>query len=336
MHQNITTRRHLLATVAGLSATGLAGLPRLLAAQPAAPSAASGRRIPQHALRRVIVDNDFAGDPDGLLAAAHQLLSPSTEVPLLSASALMPQLKLPGVDMQASADASAAMARQLLARLGLPGPAPRVVAGSNRLGDLGPSAAAVAIVEEARREHRLPLFLTCGGPLTNVAAALRLAPDIAQRMTVVWIGGGTYPDGGWEYNLNADLDAARLVFEHTTVPLWQVPQSTYRQVQMSLAELAADLQPISPFSAWLYERFTQPPDFVQVGGAWPQGDSPLVLLTALSDESSRWRELPAPRFGPDGRHQGVLPERRVRVIEQVDTRLMLADLLARLRLHPAR
>jgi hypothetical protein len=29
---------------------------------------------------RVVVDNDFAGDPDGILALAHHLLSPSNRV----------------------------------------------------------------------------------------------------------------------------------------------------------------------------------------------------------------------------------------------------------------
>lgn len=57
----------------------------------------------------------------------------------------------------------------------------------------------------------MPLFFTCGGPLTNLAAALRIEPAIAQRMTVVWIDGGPYPGGGWEYNLAADLPAARAV-----------------------------------------------------------------------------------------------------------------------------
>ena len=38
------------------------------------------RRIPVSTLARVIVDNDFAGDPDGLLALAHHFLSDAAPV----------------------------------------------------------------------------------------------------------------------------------------------------------------------------------------------------------------------------------------------------------------
>lgn len=310
----------------------------LAAALSARPAAAQGdaafeaRRIPQRKSRRVIIDNDFAGDPDGFVAAAHQLLAPKTQTVLVTVSALMPKLKVPGVNMAASADDGAVLAQEMLRRMALP-ESPLVAAGSNRLGTLEPSAAAEAIVREAMRNHPLPLFFTCGGPLTNLAAALRMEPAIAQRLTVVWIGGGPYPDGGWEYNLASDLPAAREVIEQSRVPLWQVPQDAYRQVQMSMAELQADLRPISPFTRWVYSRFTNPPDFVDLGGTWPQGDNPLVLLTALSTESSRSRELTARRLRDDMSYGEAVPDRRIRVFEQLDVRLIVADLLAQLKLH---
>jgi inosine-uridine nucleoside N-ribohydrolase len=58
-------------------------------------------------------------------------------------------------------------------------------------------------VVEARREDGLPLYVACGGPLTNVAAAVQAAPDIAGRMTVLWIG-GSLADGRFEYNHDTD------------------------------------------------------------------------------------------------------------------------------------
>ena len=39
---------------------------------------------------RVIVDNDWAGDPDGLVGLAHHLLSPSNRVDLITSSFLAP------------------------------------------------------------------------------------------------------------------------------------------------------------------------------------------------------------------------------------------------------
>lgn len=312
----------------------LAALGAGLAALPASQLFAGPfRTIPQRPSARVIVDNDFSGDPDGLVALAHQLLSPKTSVKLVTASALNTKFVEAALAGR-SARAAAEIAQDLIRRAGIAN-APPVLAGTETF-DLGPSAAAKAIVAEARRDDPLPLYVTCGGPLTNIAAALRLAPDIAGRMTLVWIGGGNYPDGGWEYNLATDAPAAREVIEQSRVPLWQVPQGAYRQMQYSVAEMTAELRPISPFAQWLYDSFTRPPEFVDLSGAWPLGDSPLVLLTAISAESSRFIDRPARRLLDDGRYGEEIPGRTVRVYEQLDARLTFADFIAKLRLQSER
>lgn len=296
--------------------------------------AESFRQIPQRASARVIVDNDFAGDPDGLLALAHHLLSPTTQTVLVTSSFLPAKMTPDGVAKGTTARQGAESARELVRRLGIAAPPP-IFAGHEQPGaEAGnPSAAASAILTEARRSDPLPLYMCCGGPLTNVAEALRLAPDIATKMTLIWIGGGGYPDGAWEYNLATDAAAARAVIESSAVPLWQVPQPAYRQMQMSIAEMTADLRPISPFTHWLYDQFTRPPSFVTLGGAWPMGDSPPVLLTAVATESSEYREQPARRILDDMRYGDVIPGRRIRVYERIDVRSTHADLMAKLRLH---
>ena len=45
-------------------------------------------REPRAPRARVIVDNDFAGDPDDLYQLVHHLLSPSVEIPLVVCSHL--------------------------------------------------------------------------------------------------------------------------------------------------------------------------------------------------------------------------------------------------------
>lgn len=152
-------------------------------------------------------------------------------------------------------------------------------------------------------------------------------------MTVVWIGGGEYPQGGWEYNLATDIDAARKVIEQSNVPLWQIPQNAYRQMEFSVAEMAATLRPISPLTQWLYDRFTNPPAFVDISGSWPLGDSPLVLLTSISNESSTSREIPARRIRDNGHYGEVVHGRRVRAFETLDARLTFDDMLALFRLQ---
>lgn len=298
--------------------------------------AAPFRTIPQRASARVIVDNDFSGDPDGLVALAHQLLTPKTRTVLCTSSAL--DRKLVGsVPPERSAAVGRDIALELIRRAKLAG-APPVEAGSELLNLVEPEAspAARAIVAEAMRDDALPLYITCGGPLTNVAAAIRLKPEIAQRMTLIWIGGGRYPKGGWEYNLSADLAAARIVIEESAIPIWQIPQNAYRQMQFSVAELQDRMRPISDFGGWLYDKFTTPPAFVDVGGSWPLGDSPTVLLSAISGESSQYVDRPALRIKPDGSYGDPVGKgRMVRVYEVLDARLTFEDFLSLMRMHAA-
>ena len=315
--------------------TLITGLASLTAVLPVAARARSFRPIPQQASARVIVDNDFAGDPDGLLALAHHLLSPKTQTVLVTISLLdNPKLMPENVVRAGATQAGADLVCELMRRLNIKSPPP-IAKGREVLDTAAtvPSEAAKAIIAEARRDDPLPLFLCCGGPLTNVAEALRHAPDIAARMTLIWIGGGGYPDGGWEYNLATDAEAARTVIERSMVPLWQITQPTYRQMQLSIAEMTADLRPISAFTEWLYDQFTHPPSFVKLGGAWPMGDSPPVLLTAVATESSAFTDQPARRILSDLRYGGAVPGRSVRVYHTIDVRLTHADLLAKLRLH---
>lgn len=322
----MATRRDMLAMT-------VLGAPLLW--RPASALAQTVRTIPQKASARVIIDNDFAGDPDGLVALAHQLLTPKTRTVLITSSGLNPEFT-PKDIIGRSAAMGRDIALELIERAGIASPPP-VLAGAESQGatDAQVTPAARAIVAEAMRDDPLPLFVTCGGPLTNIAAALRLEPAIARRMTLVWIGGGAYPQGGWEYNLATDVGAARHIIEESAVPLWQIPQNAYRQMQFSIAEMTADLRPLSPFAAWLYDRFTTPPSFVDIGGAWPLGDNPTVLLTAISRESSRFEDRPALRINADMRYGAPVEGRMVRVFDTLDARLTFADFLALMRLHAA-
>ncbi|WP_211923229.1 nucleoside hydrolase [Duganella radicis] len=173
--------------------------------------------IAQRASVRVIVDNDFAGDPDGLVALAHQLLSPKARTVLVTGSPLDAKLAgMAGVDAAQTAGAGCRLAQELIGRPGMTSAPPVVVGAEGFAG--GESAAARSIVAEAMRDDPLPLIVTCGGPLTNVAAALRLNPAIAEKMKLVWIGGAA-DAGGYEYNLSTDLAAARYVLEESGVPV---------------------------------------------------------------------------------------------------------------------
>ena len=73
---------------------------------------AEGLRIAQR--YRVVVDNDWAGDPDGLVALAHHLLSPGHRVEAVTSSLLSPMFGPP----EGGAAAGAALAVELIGLVG--------------------------------------------------------------------------------------------------------------------------------------------------------------------------------------------------------------------------
>lgn len=306
---------------------------------------------------RVIIDNDFSGDPDGLVQLVHHLLSPSVDIRVVIGSHLRPGDPFDPSDR--TADNAAAAAREVLALLGRSGTVP-VIAGSNRgLADRHSprrSDATDAIIAEALREDTdLPLFVACGAGLTEIASAYLLEPRIAGRLTLVWIGGPEHPGladappgaTGPEYNLAIDIPAAQAVFD-SRIPLWQVPRDAYRQALFSWAELVTRVRPHGEIGRHLYDALAGVATMagshgVDLGETYICGDSPLVLLTALQSafepdpSSSVYVTRAAPRILDDGSYDPGLRQgpRPIRVYTRLDLRLMFADLCAKLAIHAA-
>lgn len=67
------------------------------------------------------------------------------------------------------------------------------------------------IVEEARKERDHQLVLIPVGKLTNIALALEKAPDIKDKVRIVWLG-SNYPDPG-EYNQDNDLPSLNYILD---------------------------------------------------------------------------------------------------------------------------
>jgi purine nucleosidase len=304
---------------------------------------------------RVIIDNDFSGDPDDRFQLVHHLLSPSVEIPFIIGSHLGIGDVFDPSDHQA--DNAAAVAQEIVDLVGRPVP---VLAGSNTAlaSPTTPidTAAARAIIAEAMRDDTTtPLYVALGAGLTDLASALLLEPRIADRMTAVWIGGVEHPDladpppgiGPSEYNLAIDLVAGISVFNHSRVPIWQVPRDAYRQALISRAELETRVRPAGPVGAALAASIDELAQRVQdlgfdLGETYVMGDSPLVLLTALqtsfepSPASSASVVRPTPTMTEDGHYRENPDGRPIRVFTRIDTRLLFEDLFAKLALHAAR
>src|SRR5262249_34312531 len=152
----------------------------------------------------------------------------------------------------------------------------------------------------------VPLFVVCGGGLTNIASAWLMDPRIAERLMLVWIGGPRQPRlappppgarAGRYKNSNAPVPPPG-VFHDSKPPVWQVPRDAYRQVLASRSELLVRMRSQGPLGAHLFDALGDAARGLtafdrHMGETYVLGDSPLVLLTAL------WSNFdPAPASSP--------------------------------------
>jgi purine nucleosidase len=300
---------------------------------------------------RVISDNDYAGDPDGLVQLAHELLSPSTETVAIIGTHL--RIGDPWAKTEDSAAEAVVAASQIVELCGLAGQVPvlkgAVLPLANRY-ESQDSAGVQAIIFEAMREDTdVPLFVVCGASLTEIASAWLIEPRIAERLTLVWIGGHEHaglaeaPVGGtdMEYNLHIDPIAGQVVFNDSNLNIWQFARDSYRQVLASRAELFTRLRSQGNLGLHLYNSLGQVADMVSgfgldLGEVYILGDSPLVLATALQSSfqpdlsSSRWVTKSCPKILDTGLYEENPEGRPLRVFTRVDNRLLLEDLYAKL------
>jgi purine nucleosidase len=299
---------------------------------------------------RVIADNDFAGDPDDLWQLAHHLLSPSVDVRAVVSSRLNAFPGFPYADDTVGHGCT--KIDELLTVMGLHAGDDLVVRGSETAlsSDTEPidSPAARAIVAEAMRDVETPLYVTCGGGLTEIASAYLLEPRIADRLTLVWIGGPEYPGHAEppagtmepEYNLGIDPVAAAVVFNRSSLRIWQVPRNAYRQCLVADSELHSRVAGLGDFGAHLWgelQAARRELAFLGVDRAetYGMGDSPLVLLTALQSgfdpdpASSDHVVVPAPTFDDRAGMHMRADGRPIRVYTRIDNRLMFEDMFAK-------
>jgi purine nucleosidase len=314
-------------------------------------SSAPGSRLIQPRMR-VIIDNDFSGDPDDLFALVHHVLSPSIEIPLIIGSHLSVGDEWDPSDVQATN--AKARAEETLRIMGLEHIF-KVVQGSNSaLADRRTpksSDAANEIIAEAMRDDVRPLYVVCGAGLTDLASAYLIKPEIAKRLVVIWIGGPEYPDlaptppnvGKYEYNQRIDPLAVQVVFNDSDLQLWQVPRSSYRECLIGYTEILTKVKPMGAIGRFLYDnivkiykwRNNSPPG---VGETYILGDQPLVTLTALQasfhpePSSSTFVTRPAPTINENGSYDDNPKGRPMRVYTHTDVRLTFDDFFEKLAL----
>ena len=195
------------------------------------------------------------------------------------------------------------------------------------------------IVREAMADDPNPLFVIFLGPITDMATAYLSNPEIAGRVTAIWIGGGAYPSGSSEFNMGNDFHAANVIFK-SNLDLWQVPITTYTTMRVSLAELQLKVAPYGKIGEYLFRQLIELNDRLGERIGWPSGemwslgDSPTIGLL-LNQQRFYYDWVPAPIVTEDLRYIHNQNNRPIRVYNQVDVRFTLEDFFAKLQLNYA-
>ena len=289
-------------------------------------------QVPEEKRVRVIVSTDAANEVDDAFMIMHALLTPQFDIRGIVAAHFRDR-------RPQSMELSYEEVERLLDKSHIAAPLYR---GAVRpMADAltpQPSEGADLIVREALSDDPRRLFVICGGPLTEVATALLLHPEIASHLTIVWSGGGPFPENAREFNLENDTASVNAVYD-SKANLWQVPSNVYSMVRIGMAEMALKVRPCGEIGRYLYDTldsFNHRMSHVKGwprGEDWTWGDSPAVsIIMNPNQHTDSYVEIPAPRITPDLKYEQRTEGRKIRMYTSIDGRVVLEDFLAKLQL----
>ncbi len=210
----------------------------------------------------MVLDTDTANEIDDQFAVAYALLAPERlEVEALYAA---PFSITDSVGPEEGMERSYEEIVRVLDRMGR-SPEGFVLKGSRGYLPAADrpviSPAAEDLVERALAPREGPLYVLAIGAITNVASALLLAPEIIERVVVVWLGGHPH---SWhtaiEFNLSQDLHAARVVLD-SGVPFMHIPcKNVSEHLTTTRAELEAHIAGRNALCDYLHKIFSDHSD----------------------------------------------------------------------------
>jgi inosine-uridine nucleoside N-ribohydrolase len=285
--------------------------------------------VPENKKLRVIIDTDAACEADDPFAIAHALLSKKFDVRAIFAEHFV----IPGSTIRSYDEIDtiiSLMSAKVPVFMGEEGPI-------SRIGNKDISEASLFLIAEADKADKKPLFVLCLGAITNIARAIKKAPEIAKKMTVIWIGGHSLDIGKpdhREFNSGNDVEAVNIVMS-SGVEFWQIPNSVYRTMQIGIAEIQNRIAPYGEIGRHLFHNLVDYNNSEHAGWtageSWALGDSPAIGVAMQPDCGSYiYREAPILLEDTSYRFERNRPP--IRVYRSVDSRFILEDFISKLQL----
>lgn len=286
-----------------------------------------GFDIPDYKKIRVIVDTDAACEADDPFAIVHALLSPKLMVKGVVAEHFNVAHSMED-SYNEILNIKQAMAIDFPIFMGQSGPLSQ---------DTYVSEGVDFIIKEALTDSPYPLFILCQGAITNVAMAVKSCPDIIGKATVIWIGThgeAPCPAPFREFNAGNDIEAANLVLK-SNIDLWLVPSQVYTTITIGIAEIKRRISPLGDIGKHLYENLISYNNSEgagwTAGESWSLGDSPAIAI-AINPGCGHYKTIKAPIVADDTSSVEDPIGRLIRQYNDVDSRYILEDLIAKLEL----
>ncbi|MCG3146655.1 MAG: Non-specific ribonucleoside hydrolase RihC [Verrucomicrobiae bacterium] len=202
------------------------------------------------------------------------------------------------------------------------------------------------LIARAKAAGDEPLYVVAIAAITNVVSAILLAPEIMEKIVVVWLGGQPqHWPRATEFNLEQDVLAARVLFD-CGVPLVHVPcLSVAEQLRTTQAELARFMKGHNTIGDYLYQIYSDyfPDHFARSKVIWDLSavawlinpawlPSALVFSPLLRRD---WRDLPhTPGMRREHTWSHDSARHLIREIRAVQRDAIFGDLFRKIAQHP--
>ncbi|GMB79728.1 nucleoside hydrolase [Shinella zoogloeoides] len=286
---------------------------------------------PRSGKRRIVIDTDTFNEIDDQFAIVHALLSP--ERVTVEAIYAAPFVNETTSDPAEGMELSYREILALLERLDVPHDG-LVHRGVTRyVGQRKQPVEAPAVEDLITRARRAspddPLHVVAIAAISNVASALLAAPDIIDRIVVVWLGGHAID---WqhqaEFNLEQDIGGVQVLFD-SGVPLILVPcEGVTSILHSTVPEIERYIEPHGEIGRFLAMRFKGYSDD-HTGWAkeiWDMGATAWALDPAWAPSVL----MPTPILTDDLHYAVDRSRHQMRYVYAVNRNAILQDFIGRL------
>ncbi len=267
-------------------------------------------------LKKIIIDSDAKNEIDDQYAITYAVLSESFDIRGFTAAHF-------GKD--GSMEKSHEEILYVLDLIGKKDDYPVLLGAEKALADHTTpcySDGAQFIINEALKSQE-PLNVICIGPMTNLASAYIIEPDIQNKVKCLWLAGKSWPEGGLFFNNRNDITAAQVIFS-SNIDLTLIPAVGTAN---SLKVRKRDRQHIKGcghIGDYLWKLFIR-----QLG--IPKSIYDVVAIAALKiPHSCTWVTAPRPELLKDGTYNHSHTEGTITVVTDIDEELIREDLFAAL------